>query len=495
MIKLYEEFNDLYKLHRAAVELKHGIYSRGWRLFEPSKFIYSFFAFNSFYSINWRESQIQEELINWESQDMSEPKKIRKMVRYVFNYYVKNGLNKTDEKDAKRKLGEKFITKINEYLGAELKDKVAILNNIVEDNRIEKKEKEKFIGRIRELVDESSLSKKIWDDILYFIYLVRNNVFHGSKDITQMSGIKQIERFKIYTAILLATNEMLFDVIEDNFQWVSEDRNRVRELQKKRISLDETVYSKYKIEVPDGILFYPCCGDDTSEPIKLFIDKISEFHCVDISHIPRLPILECDTNWRNRQILSQHQIELIRMIPSTIIKSIRMYRSESRVVDAKVLEQLEELGIKSTGDRIRAITTRKEEWGYAPKEGRKIQIYRHKQDGLFKFMELDKIAVFFLRGDSPGEGGSGQKWFQPKIFDLIINKLVDGGLIVTDGSGLDYETSDYVPWRPLWERKGESWNAILKKPIDFKYKNRKFTCIGECGYRYGTVYLWKVEQL
>lgn len=62
MIKLYEEFNDLYKLHRAAVELKHGIYSRGWRLFEPSKFIYSFFAFNSFYSINWRESQIQGNL-------------------------------------------------------------------------------------------------------------------------------------------------------------------------------------------------------------------------------------------------------------------------------------------------------------------------------------------------------------------------------------------------------------------------------------------------
>ena len=44
------------------------------KVFEPSKFIYSFFAFNSFYSINWRGSQIQEELINWESQDMSELK-------------------------------------------------------------------------------------------------------------------------------------------------------------------------------------------------------------------------------------------------------------------------------------------------------------------------------------------------------------------------------------------------------------------------------------
>ena len=37
-----------------AKNLKHGINETGdWKLFEPSRFIYSFFAFNMIYEINW----------------------------------------------------------------------------------------------------------------------------------------------------------------------------------------------------------------------------------------------------------------------------------------------------------------------------------------------------------------------------------------------------------------------------------------------------------
>lgn len=500
---IYEQLDDLYKLHRAAIELKHGINSRGWKLFEPSKFIYAFFAFNSFYSINWEESEKQKKLINWELVDMSETRKIKEMQKYIFSNHVSDGQNRKNEENSKKKLGNKFNLKVNEYLPSNLKDIVTILDNIVLDSRIDEKEKDKFIESIKKLVNEGILSNKIWGSILYFIYLVRNNVFHGSKDMTQMSGSGQIHRFKIYTSILLATNEMLFEVIENNFQWINKDRNRVTtternqimEQNKVRISLDETLNSKYKIEVPEGILFYPCCGDDTSEPVKLFIDTISEFHFVDVRLIPRSPILDCNPNEGNEQSSSGYQGKDVIVIPLSIIDSIGMQGSESRVVDEKILEKIKGLGIESAGYRNRPTMTKKEEWIYAPKEGRKINIYRHRQDGLVKFMELDKIAVFFLRGDSLGEGGSGQKWFQPKIFDLIINKIIDGGFIVTDGSGVDYETVDNVPWKPLWKRDGESWDAILNQPIDFTYENRKFTCIGECGYRYGKVYLWKIEKL
>ena len=63
---LYEQLNDLYKLQIAAKELRHGIKKESWSLFEPSKFVYAFFAFNSFYSIDWDESAKEQKLIKWE---------------------------------------------------------------------------------------------------------------------------------------------------------------------------------------------------------------------------------------------------------------------------------------------------------------------------------------------------------------------------------------------------------------------------------------------
>ena len=117
-------------------------------------------------------------------------------------------------------------------------------------------------------------------------------------------------------------------------------------------------------------------------------------------------------------------------------------------------------------------------------------------------MSLDSIAVFFLRGDSLGEGGSGQVWFQPKIFDLILEKLLDGGYIVTDGSGMyghagsqsDYYDMEKLPWKPLWENQRlfrEQDSQLIK---EFNYKNRTFNFIGWSGYEHRTVFIWKVTK-
>jgi hypothetical protein len=46
--------------------------------------------------------------------------------------------------------------------------------------------------------------------VLSFIHAVRNNVFHGSKTKIQMEDSSQQERLLIYTAILVATNGLLF---------------------------------------------------------------------------------------------------------------------------------------------------------------------------------------------------------------------------------------------------------------------------------------------
>lgn len=86
-------------------------------------------------------------------------------------------------------------------------------------------------------------------------------------------------------------------------------------------------------------------------------------------------------------------------------------------------------------------------------DNRTTEIYRHKQDGIATFSTIENLSVFYLRGDSLGESGSGQMWFQESIFNLILDKLADGGLIVTDGSGYDFKISDTAEWKPLWQNR------------------------------------------
>lgn len=47
---------------------------------------------------------------------------------------------------------------------------------------------------------------------------------------------------------------------------------------------------------------------------------------------------------------------------------------------------------------------------------------------------MNNIAVFFYRGDSRGEGGSGVYILGKKFFDILAKHLIDSSLIITDGS-------------------------------------------------------------
>lgn len=48
-----------------------------------------------------------------------------------------------------------------------------------------------------------------------------------------------------------------------------------------------------EFDIPQGSLFYPCCGRDTWEPIRYFCDIADEFHFVDSHFLPRIPLMEC----------------------------------------------------------------------------------------------------------------------------------------------------------------------------------------------------------
>lgn len=202
-----------------------------------------------------------------------------------------------------------------------------------------------------------------------------------------------------------------------------------------------------------------------------------------------MPKLECKIESHEKQfdVLTRQRREINTSIVS---KAVDFERYEDTIV-FRTISELEERHIQSAGYIGKASGIFKQEWYL---EKKKIEIYRHLQDGVAAFTTMDSISVFYLCRDSSGEGGSGQMWFQESIFKYILEKLLDGGLIVTDGSGYDFTISETAEWKSLWVNRRANSEEEVVNPSDFVYYNRKFTCLGSCGQGYGPIYLWRVTK-
>jgi len=207
-----EQINDLYKLHYMAKNYNHMVeYQKDtWKLFEPSKFIYAFFAFNSFYSFDWFKSLEEKKLTPFDEEDqegdrITEPKKFKAMVDFIFTYIIIS----------------EDSTFFKDYVKNNCQGLTEIIDEIVPDKRTEKKIKE-FKKRFNQLFPKADQKNIKTNDLkigqlkefIYFVYLVRNNIFHGTKNIIDMSEKSQRKRLDIYSNILNGTNELLFRVLE-----------------------------------------------------------------------------------------------------------------------------------------------------------------------------------------------------------------------------------------------------------------------------------------
>jgi len=201
-----EQINDLYKLHYMAKHYNHMVeYQKDtWKLFEPSKFIYAFFAFNSFYSFDWSDSLKEKKLITYNEEDsnnekITEPKKFKAMAVFIFNY-----INKDDI--------DRFISILKSDQDNKMLEK--LIGHVTPDKRTENKIGE-FKKRFSKVITSNNLTIGQLKELIYFVYSVRNNIFHGTKNIIDMSEKKdQRKRLDIYSNILNGTNELLFRVLE-----------------------------------------------------------------------------------------------------------------------------------------------------------------------------------------------------------------------------------------------------------------------------------------
>jgi len=204
-----EEIEDLYRLHYITKKYDHIIeYEKGaWKLFEPSKFIYAYFAFNSFYNFDWNESLKNRKLTvfpkkyeNEKEIEPSESQKYKAMIDFIFS--------KVDNDD--KELFLKMIKGKNTIDGI-----IEIISRITPDNRITESERENFKKEFENLLKSNEIkSGKLKNDIIRFIYMVRNIIFHGTKDTIKMSEVFQRKRLDIYSNIIIAVNELLFKVLE-----------------------------------------------------------------------------------------------------------------------------------------------------------------------------------------------------------------------------------------------------------------------------------------
>lgn len=233
-------------------------------------------------------------------------------------------------------------------------------------------------------------------------------------------------------------------------------------------------------------LFYPCSGADLLTPMALFADKVATLHFVDRGY------------FRHRHQDTRHfgldlpVVEAGPILPCSDEWSFLERRHEEADCE----------GAEDDFDpvhRYRGIARLSETYHHNP-SGREFQVIRSNDDARWAFDRLnDPLGVFFYRGDSLGEGGSGILWNDAPLMERVMRKLVDGGLIVTDGSnpgeGSNRSVSRHAPLLSAREMRTAD-HALGMIGSSFKnFVGRRLTCIGYAGQRYGPTLIWQVVRI
>jgi hypothetical protein len=196
--------------HTFARDYRHGIETiHGWDMFEPTRFIYAFFAFNMLYELDWKKtlngSNIQKLAYNGITH--AKPQ-IEKLVEFI------------SESDSK--VFDKALLKIDSN-----RELYGIISNMEFDKNSNKTshldESKKIAQEFKESAKKFSagitLNEEDHFKLLEMSYAVRNNLFHGEKKAYKMKEQGHRNRLFHYGNIILATNESFFEVIKEQYNY------------------------------------------------------------------------------------------------------------------------------------------------------------------------------------------------------------------------------------------------------------------------------------
>lgn len=167
-------------------------------------FVYEFFLFNSLYQIDWEKSE--DKLVSHTEGSLKEAKK-----QNVFHSFLKRHAS-GNPANLYRALEP--LLHISRAEGE--------WTRVTPDSRISESEGEKFFARILKLQtlleqsqkpSEFPTNNKIFDSLkecTRFIYLVRNNIFHGTKTLGDVREPNQKRRLEVYELLLKGITSLFF---------------------------------------------------------------------------------------------------------------------------------------------------------------------------------------------------------------------------------------------------------------------------------------------
>jgi len=251
----------------------------------------------------------------------------------------------------------------------------------------------------------------------------------------------------------------------------------------KNIAIDWILHEEKLERVKDLSLFYPCSGYDIYTPIEIFSPYITDFWFVDRGYFSSGHQDTAGLGW---DIPADRQ--------SPVLSADKRYKFLGRKIKGSPNWDPENKDIEPC--------VSSETYCHI-QSGREIRVHRRRGYGFSAFrneQSIGKLGVFFYRGDSSGEGGSGNLWLGEDHLEEVFSKLIDGGLLVLDGSdgspmkrekiGIYSEICKYA-----WQNTSltpEELIASMKSVTDGKGRN--YHCVGYAGKRYGPTMIWQVYK-
>lgn len=403
--------NFIDSIHRSHLDNAQSVYMatkmghHGQHSVSPlTNFVFEFFLFNSLYSIDWSASMTRGDIIA--HKDLKEGKMQRQFIAFCRERCKTIG---------PEKIVEAFLPL------ARLDDLSGDWTKVTPDGRISVDQGERFFAKLVELGELArqgtmKANKATFDlinDCCYFVYLVRNNIFHGAKSIGTIYETNQARRIGVYDLFARCLNSLFFLSCERKKHGAALAQLAiVHRIGNKTINLTlQDVYTllrQSRLKPEDSVLhwkmfrdnvtttptdwstkralFYPSAGRDILFPLIVGLPYCTDFYFFDSSR---------------------------RLRPNDIPAILRALNLTARPVDTSEDNcDCHEFKFDSALRRI----------------------WRFRRDNT-TFLDLDiPLAFFFHRGDSEGEGGSGQRWDSDLLPQLLEKSPVDSGLrILTDG--------------------------------------------------------------
>ena len=201
---LHDNVEELRMVHFETIDLRHGINDAGiWKVYNPTHFMYMYAFFNTLYAIDWYGSIENGKMVR-HSEKKSERTKIHQMISFCFS---NPSFIKQYKSDFIRIITNVFSSeRINGIIDT-IEPDTHPLGNIGDDE----------IYSIKKNV--FSLLKGIFykdeiKEIMEFIFLIRNNIFHGTKTLNIMLKTKQQTKLLLYSYFIIAVNQMLFSYLD-----------------------------------------------------------------------------------------------------------------------------------------------------------------------------------------------------------------------------------------------------------------------------------------